>query len=55
MPQAELKHLLLIHGDLDENVDVTNTLRFADALIQVNKNFDMFIVPNMFHGDSGIM
>ncbi len=47
--------LLLIHGDIDDNVPVANTLRLADALIKANKNFDMYIVPNMYHGDSGIM
>jgi dipeptidyl aminopeptidase/acylaminoacyl peptidase len=47
--------LLLIHGDLDENVNVSNTLQLANALIRANKDFDMYIVPNMFHGDSDIM
>ncbi len=47
-------HLLLMHGDVDDNVNVSNTLRLADALIKANKDFDMYIVPNMFHGDSGI-
>jgi hypothetical protein len=28
-------------------------MRFADALIKANKNFDMLIVPNMYHGESG--
>jgi dipeptidyl-peptidase 4 len=48
-------NLLLMHGDLDDNVDVSNTLQLANALIQANKDFDMYIVPNMYHGDSGIM
>jgi dipeptidyl aminopeptidase/acylaminoacyl peptidase len=47
-------HLLLIHGDVDDNVNVSNTLRLADALIKANRNFDMYIVPNMFHGDGDI-
>jgi dipeptidyl aminopeptidase/acylaminoacyl peptidase len=47
--------LLLIHGDLDENVNLSNTLQLANALIQANKDFDMYIVPNMFHGDGDIM
>ena len=46
-------HLLLEHGDIDENVHVVETLRFADALIKANKNFDMLIVPNMYHGEGG--
>jgi hypothetical protein len=28
-------------------------MRFADALMTANKNFDMLIVPNMYHGESG--
>jgi len=47
--------LLLIHGDIDNNVPVANTLRLADALIKANRNFDMYIVPNMFHGDGRMM
>jgi dipeptidyl-peptidase 4 len=46
--------LLLIHGDVDDNVNVSNTLRLADALLKANRNFDMYIVPNMFHGDGEI-
>lgn len=43
--------LLLIHGDVDHNVNPVETLRFADALMKANKNFDMLFVPNMFHGE----
>ena len=44
-------HLLLVHGDVDENVNPVETLRFADALMKANKDFDMLFVPNMFHGE----
>lgn len=44
-------HLLLLHGDVDENVHPAETMRFVAALIQSNKNFDMLFVPNMFHGE----
>ncbi|HMD97674.1 MAG TPA: DPP IV N-terminal domain-containing protein [Terriglobia bacterium] len=44
-------HLLLVHGDVDDNVNPVETMRFADALIKANKNFDMLLVPNMFHGE----
>jgi dipeptidyl aminopeptidase/acylaminoacyl peptidase len=47
-------HLLLIYGDIDDNVNVSNTLRLADALIKANRNFEMYVVPNMFHGDGDI-
>jgi dipeptidyl aminopeptidase/acylaminoacyl peptidase len=43
--------LLLVHGDVDENVNPVETMRFADALMKANKNFDMLLVPNMYHGE----
>jgi len=46
-------HLLIEHGDVDDNVHPAETLRLVDALIKANKNFDMLLVPNMFHGESG--
>jgi dipeptidyl-peptidase 4 len=46
-------HLLLEHGDIDDNVHPVETIRFVDALMKANKNFDMLFVPNMFHGESG--
>jgi dipeptidyl-peptidase-4 len=45
--------LLIEHGDIDDNVHVVETMRFADALIKANKDFDMLIVPNMVHGEGG--
>lgn len=46
-------HLLLIHGDLDGNVHPIGTMRLVDSLMSANKPFDMLLVPNMLHGDSG--
>jgi len=46
-------HLLLVHGDIDDNVHPVETMRFVDALMKANKNFDMLFVPNMYHGESG--
>jgi dipeptidyl-peptidase 4 len=46
-------HLLLVHGDIDDNVHVVETMRLADALMKANKDFDMLIVPNMYHGEGG--
>ena len=43
-------HLLLIHGDIDNNVHPGNTLRLANALIRANKRFDMLILPGQRHG-----
>lgn len=41
--------LLLIAGDMDENVHFSQTLALADALIRANKDFDLLIVPNAGH------
>ncbi len=47
-------HLLLVHGDIDDNVHPVGTMRLADALMSANKSFDMLLVPNMYHGESGV-
>jgi dipeptidyl aminopeptidase/acylaminoacyl peptidase len=49
-PKLEGK-LLLVHGDLDDNVNVSETLQFVNALIKANKDFDLLIVPNQYHGE----
>jgi dipeptidyl aminopeptidase/acylaminoacyl peptidase len=45
--------LLLISGDVDDNVPYASTLRLADALIKHNKQFDMMILPGKDHGLGG--
>ena len=48
---ANLKgHLLLVHGEIDNNVHPANTMRLVDALIKANKRFDMLIIPGARHG-----
>ncbi|MDE0914679.1 MAG: prolyl oligopeptidase family serine peptidase, partial [Planctomycetota bacterium] len=48
---ANLKgHLLLVHGDMDNNVHPAGTMRLVDALIRENKRFDMLIIPGKRHG-----
>ncbi|MCL2501698.1 MAG: S9 family peptidase, partial [Bacteroidales bacterium] len=42
--------LLLIHGDIDNNVHPGNTMRVVDALIRANKRFDMLMLPGQRHG-----
>ncbi len=47
---ANLKgHLLLVHGEIDNNVHPANTMRLVDALIKANKRFDMLIIPGARH------
>lgn len=45
--------LFLVVGELDRNVPPESTLRFADALIRANKDFDLLIIPNGGHGAGG--
>lgn len=46
-------NLLLMTGDVDNNVHPGNTYRLIDALIKANKNFDFCIVPGARHIYSG--
>ena len=43
-------HLMLVHGDIDNNVHPGNTLRVVDALIRAGKRFDMLMLPQQRHG-----
>jgi dipeptidyl-peptidase 4 len=42
-------HLMLVTGDIDDNVHPSNTYRLAEALIKANKRFDFFILPGVRH------
>ncbi|HMP16973.1 MAG TPA: DPP IV N-terminal domain-containing protein, partial [Gemmatales bacterium] len=42
--------LLLVHGEIDNNVHPANTMRLVDALVKANKRFDMLILPGQRHG-----
>ena len=42
-------HLLLVHGDIDDNVPVTESFRLAKALIDAGRDVDMVVVPNATH------
>ena len=47
---ANLKgKLLLSHGDEDNNVSPSNTIRLVNALIQSGKRFDLMIYPGQAH------
>ena len=43
-------HLMLVHGDIDNNVHPANTLRVVNALIRANKRFELLILPGRRHG-----
>ena len=47
---ANLKgKLLLITGDMDDNVPPALTFQLIDALIKANKDFDLLVLPNRNH------
>lgn len=43
-------HLMLIHGDVDNNVHPAGTIRMANALIKANKRFKFMTMPGQRHG-----
>jgi hypothetical protein len=42
--------LLIMHGDMDDNVHPANSIQVVDELIKANKDFDFLIIPNRNHG-----
>lgn len=42
-------HLLLVTGDLDDNVHPSMSLQLANALVDANRTFDMLVLPNRNH------
>jgi len=45
--------LMLIVGEMDDNVPPESTYRFVDALIKAGKDFEFVMVPGMGHGSGG--
>lgn len=45
--------LLIIHGMMDDNVHMQNSVQFADALQKANKDFEMMFYPQARHGIGG--
>ena len=43
-------HLMLIHGDVDNNVHPAGTIRMANELIKANKRFKFMTMPGQRHG-----
>ncbi|MDA9092500.1 prolyl oligopeptidase family serine peptidase [Polaribacter sp.] len=43
-------HLMLIHGDMDNNVNPAGTIRMANELIKAHKRFKFMIMPGQRHG-----
>ncbi len=45
--------LMLILGEVDDNVDPASTMQFANALIKANKDFELVTIPGMGHSAGG--
>lgn len=45
--------LLIVHGDLDDNVHFQNAVQMVDALQEANKQFDLMVYPGRNHGIYG--
>ena len=45
--------LMLLVGELDDNVDPASTIQVCDALIKANKDFELVILPGMNHTGGG--
>lgn len=45
--------LLLLHGMIDDNVHVQNSMQFIDALQKANKPFELMVYPRNRHGIGG--
>lgn len=52
-PELLKGKFLLVHGSGDDNVHLQNSMRFAESLIQANKDFEWAIYPDKNHGISG--
>lgn len=41
--------LMLVVGEMDDNVDPASTMQVADALIKANKDFELVVIPGAAH------
>lgn len=45
-------NLLLVHGDMDQNVNPAASMRLAAELIKANKDFDLILLPGKNHSQA---
>jgi dipeptidyl aminopeptidase/acylaminoacyl peptidase len=46
-------HVLLVVGEMDNNVDPSSTMQVVNQLIKHNKDFDLLFIPGAGHGAGG--
>jgi dipeptidyl aminopeptidase/acylaminoacyl peptidase len=46
-------HVLLVVGEMDNNVDPSSTMQVVNQLIKHNKDFDLLYIPGAGHGAGG--
>lgn len=46
-------NLMLILGELDDNVDPASTMQFVNALVKANKAFELVVIPGARHTSGG--
>jgi dipeptidyl aminopeptidase/acylaminoacyl peptidase len=46
-------HLMLINGEMDDNVDPASTVKVVDALVKANKDFEYVLIPGAKHTSGG--
>jgi dipeptidyl-peptidase 4 len=44
---------LLVHGTGDDNVHYQNSIEMVEALVQADRQFELFFYPNKNHGIYG--
>jgi dipeptidyl aminopeptidase/acylaminoacyl peptidase len=46
-------NILIVYGDLDENVPSSQAFRLAAALVKANKPYDLLYLPGRTHAGAG--
>ena len=44
--------LMLVVGEMDENVDPASTMQVVNALIKADKDFELLVIPGAGHGSA---
>ena len=44
--------LMLVVGEMDENVDPASTMQVVNALVKADKDFELLVIPGSGHGSA---